>query len=206
METESHDLALFEAPGFHIQLTSDQPLIGVIETSRLPVASEDLRMRDQLRLLAKSSSYPSHLVPTQVTNAESRPTLGSREGRARVVAPTKLLAKPGKSAPQTCNKPSSALGAYFRNRRQRNVKPEKLAEVIVQACALENFSDASGSIFDLRKLKSGQIERVQDVTDVRCDCESDANDQDMVSPQALYSLVPHDRFSDCDPLRHTDSF
>ena len=217
LETDCHALATFEVPGFHVELTSDQPLTSKAEISELPVASEDLRMRDQLRLLAKSSSQPSHLIPTQATNAEFRPRLGFDKNRALVLPPAKFphnpfdartvpmprksLLTPANLALQSSNKPSFALGVHFRNRRQRNVEPKKLAEAIIQAWAMENFSNSSKSIFNPRKLKNGQIERMKDVTEVRCDCGSDRKIQDMVSPNALCSMCLHAPCSFAAPTR-----
>lgn len=73
------------------------------------------------------------------------------------------------------------LAVRAKNRRRRNVVASKLAELLVQARAMENEHNGDQPLFDQYKLKVGVIRRTRQLDDVRCECRSTHMNDDMVS-------------------------
>lgn len=57
-------------------------------------------------------------------------------------------------------------------RRQRNIKPAKLAELIVHAWGLEMNNKALVYVFDVEALKRGSIKRMAEGSEIHCECGS----------------------------------
>ena len=161
----------------------------------MPAAHEDLQIRDQLRTIAKSSSQPSHLVPTQIKTGLYGKEFGTGNvdqvrlkyngaKSHRHISPLKVRSdKRGDALQHSATKmkrPVLQSKANFRGRRQRNLKIGKVAELIIQACAMENNRSTTEDLFNVDKLKAGQVIRAKAVTRVRCDCGSVAKVADMV--------------------------
>ena len=195
--TSGDDFAILSTGSHSILLASDRTASNGVTARN--TTREDLHVRDQLRMIAKSSSQPSHLIPTQTETALYGKDYGSHNGDQRIGKPQVMqeslreLSMPnarGKkrsdnlhhSAKTTTIKRSEIQKkSNFRGRRQRNLTIHKVAELIVQACAMENNESTSAHVFDIEKLKGGQIIRAQPVIRVRCDCCSNSKEEDMVS-------------------------
>lgn len=197
----SKSLEAFDAGHHQISLACDGNNLAAAEVSKTS-QEEDLNMRTELQKMGKSSSQSSDLIsthnessvpnfsgfsdnPPHSSHLSGEPLRGeipfdglrilrSDAGKHRSPPPSPPYSKRIKTSSASTYTPS------FRTRRPRNLTAVKMAELVVQACAIENSSPSNGYVFDKEKLSKGQIVRLFPMNDVRCDCGDSQKDPNMV--------------------------
>ena len=126
---------------------------------------EDLAIRKQLQAMLRSSSIPSNLIPTQEAQG--------LEG----IHPTSQHALSAATSP----KRGSSVGIEWNSRRQRHIAANKMAELIVQAWALEMHNQSYSYLLDMDHLRgNNKIKRLNPGRDVNCECGSNHEEDAMV--------------------------
>jgi hypothetical protein len=126
---------------------------------------EDLTTRRQLQAMQRSSSVPSNLIPTQMEHAPRGTQTASQSGLSAAI-------------PQ---KHGSGISVDLSPRRQRNVSPTKMAELIVQAWGLEAHNQSYTYVMDMDHLrKNNKIKRLNPGGSISCECGSNHKENAMV--------------------------
>ena len=123
---------------------------------------EDLAISKQLQQMQRSSSIPAnHVDPTQTATPLTQPP---RRG--------------------------FRLGTDPNSRRQRNVIPEKVAELIVQAWGVEIHNHGLIYLLDKDELEQkNKIYRIDSGRRIHCQCNSEHEESDMVSGEVTRGIV-----------------
>jgi HORMA domain len=163
-----------------------------------------LSQRNQLEAMQNQSSQPVHQLsqrkplskPYKVTDNQEQTKHFNKSISDQVTSST--ATRPGlKSFSQISNRsgPSVVLGrskkaipavrASLKYRRRRNIVPEKIAELVVYACAVEN-NNKGDYIFDPDELKKNRIVRLLPAVEVKCECQSMHQIEEMVTLLELH--------------------
>ena len=137
---------------------------------------DDLATSKQLQQMQRSSSLPgSQLAPTQVEQ------LRVPDSQSQLIMP------------------QSALPPDLKRRRSRHVKPIKLAELVVQAFAIETYNKGTTCLFDVDELRKNRIRYMGSDHPVNCECKSDTREVDTVSSRRSrrYAHAVADLFRYC---------
>lgn len=173
----------FEVGPYEISIGASNVRPSIPTSSR----SRRLSMSKQLQGLQKSSSQRrSGLAPTlddpgsQI--AQSTPaTLRLRSNGRNQSTSSQIL--PRSSAKQGSQQSGqSTLPVMSGRSRKRNVVPEKIAEIVVHACAVEAHHDGD-HIFDSENLEQNELDRLNALLggSMRCECCDPSNDGVLVS-------------------------
>lgn len=149
------------------------------DSNRDPTSSclDDLTTKRQLQAMQRSSSIPSNLILTQMEHPlKCMQTVSQSISQFAVSA-----ALPPKRV--------SGTGVDWSSCRQQNVRPTKMAELIVQAWASEAHDQSYMYVLDMDCLrKRNKIKRLNPGKNISCECGSDHEEDAMVcSIEALRS-------------------
>jgi hypothetical protein len=125
---------------------------------------EDITTRRQLQAMQRSSSVPSNLISTQMECAPRCTQTASQADFSAVIIKS----------------PGSGIIVDLSSRRQRNVAPTKMAELIVQAWGIEGHNQSYMYVMDLDHLRKNKIKRLNPGATISCDCGSDHKEDAMV--------------------------
>ncbi len=177
---ETYNVGDFEAGSYRVAVAASHIRSEGSQT-------QDMEASRQLQAMQRSSSLASNLIPTQ---SEQFRVHGSRCGMlGSSILSQPQIVTPGRSSGLvlTGTPPIRGTGIVtdWKSRRQRNVTPSKMAELIVHAWGIEIHNEGLQHILDTDHLRKNNIKRLDPGTAVRCECASEHEEDAMVSLRLL---------------------
>jgi hypothetical protein len=147
-----------------LQKTSSGRHPGLVSTLPLPATPHKQNQEPTGGALAT----PDRLIETRSTRSSARQIHRSAEEQQRPSEGMSSIADSAVAEPPA--NPLKGLAIHSANRRKRNIIPEKMAKVIVQAHCLDFDAEDGLTFFDSVQLDRGIIYRIDRSTTVCCDC------------------------------------
>jgi hypothetical protein len=167
-----------------LQKTSSAGHAGMISTLPAPSASP-VRSAMPTRGSSKKVVRSSPFVGAAVKNLKA-----SQDHSART--PSQKSTNSGQG--QSIANPLRTLAVLAANRRRREIIPEKLAEIVVQAYCLDFDASGGMTLFDADLLSKGVVRRLNQSATVRCECGYQKSCESMVSCEL------------CDTWQHSECY
>lgn len=146
---------------------------------------QDVKMSKQIQDLQKTSSQDGELVPTATLPSTLPDAHTSVEGtRLRATRANPIASEKVAAGPASSTRPINSLAKLSvasKNRRRRNVVDSKLAELLVQARAMENMHRGNHQLFDNAQFQNSKVRRLDRDGPVKCECGSSHASEQLVS-------------------------
>ena len=149
--------------------------------------NEDMEASKQLQAMQRSSSLPSNLISTQSEQVRLAGAPQCLRGSSILSQPEAVTPArtPGSLQSGTPHIRGTGLVTDWKSRRQRNIMPSKMAELIVHAWGIEIHNEGLRHLLDIDQLKGNNIQRLNPGRNIRCECGSEHKEDTMVGLRSM---------------------